>query len=359
MRARVFIYGSLLRGLHNHHFLQADTTLLRAPASTKLAAYRLLDSGNGFPYATSAAAGYAIRGELYEVSAKVLERLDELEGHPDIYCRQKVVVENESEPAWMYLVDGKPDWMPTSLCEALPQGDWREHINSLAQRGQGELVPAGTWLDTQCTAADGDGTSRHAVFCFGSNGIDQLRERCQNERLVAVKACLPNAVRVFAGWSSRWHGGVASVVPMSGQTVQGSIVYLNAQELSLLDGFEGVGSSEAPYAADGSVYCRHDVIVCAAPHVAPPSSLPAVPPTAAANAAADDATAALRCVMRLRAVLYRQVDLTWRGNPSERYLEACERNLRPFWRPASVEVRDASGWLRSPTIEHSNNTVRL
>ena len=47
---RVFVYGSLLRGLHNHHHLKT-ATLVKEAARTTSAAYVMVDSGHGYPFA--------------------------------------------------------------------------------------------------------------------------------------------------------------------------------------------------------------------------------------------------------------------------------------------------------------------
>ena len=140
--SRVFVYGSLLRGLHNHHLLLGQKLL--APARTKHAAYRLLDSKDGYPYVTQpvpadTASTYSIQGELYEVGSDALAKLDELEEHPDWYCRHQVEIEGESEPAWMYLMpqgvmDATHDG--AQLPEATPRGDWRAHVGKLSLDGK-------------------------------------------------------------------------------------------------------------------------------------------------------------------------------------------------------------------------------
>ena len=72
---RVFVYGSLLRGLHNHHLLHM-AKLTRAPANTAAAEFVLVDSGSGYPFALAADRARAsdartpsvLLGEVYEVT---------------------------------------------------------------------------------------------------------------------------------------------------------------------------------------------------------------------------------------------------------------------------------------------------
>ena len=101
-------------------------------------------------------------------------------------------------------------------------------------------------------------------FAFGSNSIEQLRERCQNPNLTARKAFLPGYRRIFAGSSKKWEdspgagGGVASLVDVSttakgGDAAEaagdrgciGSAVDLTDAEFELLDRFEGIPNTAA------------------------------------------------------------------------------------------------------------------
>ena len=312
MPHRVFVYGSLLRGLHNHHLLQT-AKLVKAPARTAADSYVLVDSGSGFPFALSAArAGEAARaillGEVYEVSDAVLAQLDALEGHPDWYKRSQRKIEGEDEPAWIYLMEDAAQLAAIRRNAAryltVAAGDWRAHLRETS------------WPATRRTAAEDAGP--HTVFSYGSNGVAQLRERVQNPTLTAARATLPDAVRVFAGWSSRWGGAVASVVPShTGLSVRGSVTRLSAAELKLLDGFEQVHPGD-PY-AKGGMYRRQDVEV---------------------RTEGGGAVPALMYVMN---------DLKWQGPPSAAYLAACRTHLSDFWDgdDAAVEVRDGTGELRA------------
>ena len=79
---RVFVYGSLRRGLHNHHFLAGATFVgddVTEPAFT-------LYSLGAFP-AMVQGGTTSVVGEVYEVDARTLAALDRLEGHPHFYQR--------------------------------------------------------------------------------------------------------------------------------------------------------------------------------------------------------------------------------------------------------------------------------
>ena len=148
-----------------------------------------------------------------------------------------------------------------------------------------------------------DGDDRMPCFCFGSNSVAQLRERCQNDALVAEAATLPGYHRIFAGSSAKWGGGgVASLVAAKGAACIGSIVRLSAAELDLLDRHEGIPTGSDPFSgAPPNRYRRQLVSV------------------------------ALADGQPLEAVAYIRNKHEWEAYPSEAYLSACHCNLSPFW----------------------------
>jgi len=84
----VFCYGTLKQGHGNHnHFLQnslycGSHTTGRNHSMVNLGAYPGVIYGEG---------NTAIKGEVYGVSDRVLDRLDGLEGYPEFYSRQEIV----------------------------------------------------------------------------------------------------------------------------------------------------------------------------------------------------------------------------------------------------------------------------
>ena len=134
----VLVYGSLLRGLHNSHFL-SSATLLLPHARTQSSEFLLIDSGGGYPYACHAAdspsSGYtrtAIVGELVRVSERTLASLDLIEGHPDHYKRELTPIKGWPTPAWVYVL-AKPKTLAAirtgteAYREVAPPGDWRSY----------------------------------------------------------------------------------------------------------------------------------------------------------------------------------------------------------------------------------------
>jgi gamma-glutamylcyclotransferase len=76
-------------------------------------------------------------------------------------------------------------------------------------------------------------------FAYGSN-LDgrQMRARCTGAEAEAT-AILPNHALAFGGFSHRWGGAVATIVPSRGAEVEGLLYRLPPTELLTLDRYEG------------------------------------------------------------------------------------------------------------------------
>jgi gamma-glutamylcyclotransferase (GGCT)/AIG2-like uncharacterized protein YtfP len=112
---RIFVYGTLLAGEPNHRLLARATFV--GPAVTE-AVFSLVDLGP-FPALVAGGVG-AVSGEVYEVDAPTLARLDILEGHPRLYRRTRIALEGGAT-AQSYLlaleqVAGRP---------VIGSGSWR------------------------------------------------------------------------------------------------------------------------------------------------------------------------------------------------------------------------------------------
>lgn len=278
---RVFVYGSLLRGLHNHHRLSpgSDSTLISAAVTAS--PFVLVDSGSGYPYALAADRARSIdepaqlKGELYEVTDELLHSsLDPLEGHPDYYRRGIIDLAEGLGQAALYLLHSEPrireirsDGSGLAFAPVAPAGDWRSHLASVraaqawpptrdtvqsegARRSPFPLqmfarvppvsVGASLWVESEHRQPTSDTCAGpHAVFSYGCNSLEELRERCSNPLLEAEAAELLGAMRVFGGASARWGGAVASVRPRTGEVVHGQVAWLSSAELEQLDSFEG------------------------------------------------------------------------------------------------------------------------
>ena len=95
----VFVYGSLKKGFHNHHYVEGCKGCEASMEGIEL------HSGPGFPFCQRGEG--VVHGELYEVSDKQLRSIDMLEGHPRFYKREKLYakVNGDVIEAWVYLSD--------------------------------------------------------------------------------------------------------------------------------------------------------------------------------------------------------------------------------------------------------------
>lgn len=77
------------------------------------------------------------------------------------------------------------------------------------------------------------------LFSYGSNSIKQVKARiCNTSHLTVYSAYIENYVRIFAGRSKRWDGGVASIYPLKDKNVYGIVIVLKKKDLEKLNEFE-------------------------------------------------------------------------------------------------------------------------
>lgn len=124
---RVFVYGTLLRGLSNHHWLAGARFVAEDVTAEGLA---LVDLGD-YP-AVLEAPGTPVAGEVFEVDDVGLARLDALEARPVLYDRRPVELRSGTE-ALIYTLCGEPEdhGMRGTL---IPDGDYRAWLG-------GRVVP--------------------------------------------------------------------------------------------------------------------------------------------------------------------------------------------------------------------------
>jgi gamma-glutamylcyclotransferase (GGCT)/AIG2-like uncharacterized protein YtfP len=114
-RTRVFVYGTLLSGEANHHVMAGATPI--GEAATR-PAYDLFDLGE-YPGIGRGGRG-VVAGEVYEVDASLLRRIDAFEGHPHLFARG-VIGLADGDRAFAYVAsrairDGRP---------RIESGSWR------------------------------------------------------------------------------------------------------------------------------------------------------------------------------------------------------------------------------------------
>ena len=175
-------------------------------------------------------------------------------------------------------------------------------------RHRGKASNATTTTTTTTTTGEA-----FACFAYGSNGTEQLKTRCKNSNLVSHKAAIRDYKRFFTGNSKKWGGGgVASLAPHAGSLCKGSVVYLTESELDLLDRFEGIPEGSDPFVRDyeQNRYSRRWVEV-------------------EVWMSNDDGSPASQ--ETVRAIAYVRNKTDWEGMPSRKYMDACYRNIVPFW----------------------------
>lgn len=113
MTARLFVYGTLMRGHPNHGLLRGAAFL--GPHVTE-PAYTMLHLG-GYP-GVRKGGRTAVAGEVYRVSAAALARLDRLEDCPRLFVRE--CIDTPHGAAWIYLLKDPP-----RRRRRVPDGVWR------------------------------------------------------------------------------------------------------------------------------------------------------------------------------------------------------------------------------------------
>eukprot|EP00929_Paragymnodinium_shiwhaense_P094615 TRINITY_DN55303_c0_g1_i11.p2 TRINITY_DN55303_c0_g1~~TRINITY_DN55303_c0_g1_i11.p2 ORF type:complete len:227 (+),score=17.93 TRINITY_DN55303_c0_g1_i11:116-796(+) len=157
----------------------------------------------------------------------------------------------------------------------------------------------------------------HATFGFGSNSVRQLRGRIGDQTLLGYPGRVNGHAIAFAGpnhsWSHDDHGqagGTATLIKLDGETAFGTVAFLTDEQLSVLDGYEGV-----PYVYTREFY-KGDVLLGGEWH-------------------------------NLKFVAYVKVDSAEWYPPSEAYRCAVLRNVRgSFPSVSSLVIRDTSGQVR-------------
>lgn len=77
------------------------------------------------------------------------------------------------------------------------------------------------------------------LFSYGSNSTKQIKERLSiTEDLIPYPSYIENHIRIFAGYSKKWKGGIASLYPSANKKTYGIIVKLTEDQLHSLSKFE-------------------------------------------------------------------------------------------------------------------------
>ena len=85
----LFVYGTLKRGLKNHHLIADQVFLGEAVTEPQ---YRVFDLGPHPGLVEDTAHGLAVKGELWAVTPDCLAKLDEFEIATDLFVRKRIAV---------------------------------------------------------------------------------------------------------------------------------------------------------------------------------------------------------------------------------------------------------------------------
>ncbi|WP_316571419.1 gamma-glutamylcyclotransferase [Neobacillus sp. YIM B06451] len=151
---KVFVYGTLRKGESNHHLLK-NAVRIAEQCWTNGA---LFDTGYGYP-ALGLDPQAKVFGELYEVTAEELFRLDRLEGYVEggtnnLYERveQLVYTDKGAVTAYLYYAGG-----PDLLVKRIPNGDWKEYRLIARKTGSVLYFAYGSCMDDRRFRKDGVG----------------------------------------------------------------------------------------------------------------------------------------------------------------------------------------------------------
>jgi|688.fasta_scaffold04815_23 gamma-glutamylcyclotransferase (GGCT)/AIG2-like uncharacterized protein YtfP len=160
----LFVYGTLMRGQANHHFLAGS----RFGGAWRMPGLMLHDLGP-FPMAvaTTDTAADSVQGELWWIDAACLARVDRLEGHPRLYERRQLPLEG-GQRAWVYL--GRPRQVRHS--PLLPDGRWPRRPDPSAAASA--LVIA-LLLSTGLLPAPAQAEPQGCRAWSGSHGPERIR----------------------------------------------------------------------------------------------------------------------------------------------------------------------------------------
>lgn len=125
----LFVYGTLRTGGSNHHLLASGGAALAGVART-LAVHELFDLG---AYPGMVAGGHtSVTGEVYVIDERLRERLDAFEGHPRLFRRETILLEDQ-RPVQTYLFV-EANLARNLRARRIDCGDWMVHTAGGAER---------------------------------------------------------------------------------------------------------------------------------------------------------------------------------------------------------------------------------
>ena len=100
---KLFVYGTLKEGFPLNHCMDGAKYL--GPAITKKAKFAL-DTANEM-YPGIILGKYRIKGDLYEINEDILERLDVVEGVPELFERATIRIKDHKDPVYVYIASDR------------------------------------------------------------------------------------------------------------------------------------------------------------------------------------------------------------------------------------------------------------
>ncbi len=143
---KIFVYGSLMRDLLNHHILEEGGAVLLGDFESEEKLFMVGLRSGAYPYVIDepvhpSCQPTTIKGEVYEVSYDLVKRLDAFEGHPHHYTRQTLIVHHgdKFQPVIAYTYMVINEFMKDEIAAAfeerfmvVPDGDWKNLITAKA-----------------------------------------------------------------------------------------------------------------------------------------------------------------------------------------------------------------------------------
>lgn len=97
----LFTYGTLKKGGRLHKAL--DGCEFIGKDLTRFKKYKMFSCGDRFPAITEWKGNCAIQGEIYKINPQLLKRLDDIEGVPHLYRRDKCFAETFEKECYIYI----------------------------------------------------------------------------------------------------------------------------------------------------------------------------------------------------------------------------------------------------------------
>lgn len=130
----VFVYGTLMSGMHNNYLIRNSEFISDAKTIEKYGLFVSIQ--NKIPMLFSNDRTSIIHGELYKLTDEDFQRTDWLEGHPAVYKRELIDVfiihTHEKIKAWVYFFNQEKltsDYYKSN-CMLINDGNYRKFINT-------------------------------------------------------------------------------------------------------------------------------------------------------------------------------------------------------------------------------------